>query len=120
MLNVRTGLYLASVVVVSAIAFVGCSKQSEPQPTQGAASSDDWKTGLTPEVIEAFSQLSEADRVAALKQKVCPVADNPLGSMGAPYKVTVNGQGVFLCCEACEEEITSNPDKYLAKLNKSQ
>lgn len=120
MLNVRSYLVLAAAVAIGAVALVGCSKQSESQPTRGAASSDDWKAGLSAEAIEAYSQLSDADRVAALKQKICPVADNPLGSMGAPYKVMVEGRDVFLCCEGCEEELKSNSAKYLAKLDEKQ
>jgi len=30
--------------------------------------------------------------------------------------VIVKGKTVFLCCPDCEEAITKNPDKYLAKL----
>ena len=62
------------------------------------------------------SQLSEDDRALAQKQKICPVSGQPLGSMGKPYKVTVKGQDVFLCCQGCEDAIKSEPDKYLAKL----
>jgi hypothetical protein len=65
---------------------------------------------------EQLSQLSADDRALAEKQKVCPVSDQPLGSMGKPFKVTVNGQDVFLCCQGCEGEIKRNPEKYLAKL----
>ena len=59
-------------------------------------------------------------RTAALAQKVCPVSDEPLGSMGTPPKVTIDGQDVFLCCEGCEEELKSNPDEYLAKLKRPE
>jgi YHS domain-containing protein len=70
------------------------------------------------EYEEALAQLSEADRALAEKQKICPVSGNPLGSMGKPYKVTVKGQEVFLCCPGCEDAIKKNPDEYLAKLGK--
>ena len=39
-----------------------------------------------------------------------------LGAMGPPKKVSVAGHDVFICCEGCEKPITSEPDKYLAKL----
>lgn len=52
----------------------------------------------------------------AEKQKICPVSGEPLGSMGVPYKVTVKGRDVLLCCQGCEGEIEENPDQYLAKL----
>ncbi|MFW6170560.1 MAG: hypothetical protein ACODAD_08720 [Planctomycetota bacterium] len=66
---------------------------------------------------DALSELSPADRELAEKQKVCPVSDQPLGSMGKPIKVTVEGQDVLLCCSACESQIKENPEKYLAKLS---
>jgi Cu(I)/Ag(I) efflux system membrane fusion protein len=36
--------------------------------------------------------------------------------MGTPYKVTVQGREVFLCCPGCEAKIKGDPEKYLAKL----
>lgn len=68
------------------------------------------------EYEEALAQLSEADRALAEKQKICPVSGQPLGSMGKPYKITVKGREVLLCCQGCEAQITADPDKYLAKL----
>ena len=65
---------------------------------------------------DALAKLSPADRELAEKQEVCPVSDQPLGSMGKPIKVTVKGQDVFLCCAGCKPQIEENPDKYLAKL----
>ncbi len=35
--------------------------------------------------------LTEADKALIEKQKLCLVADEPLGSMGTPIKVTVKG-----------------------------
>ena len=65
------------------------------------------------------AKLSAEDRTLAETQKTCPVTDEALGSMGAPVKVSLKGQTVFLCCAGCEEELKKDPDKYLAKLNKS-
>ena len=70
------------------------------------------------EYDEELSKLSADDRALAEKQKVCPVSGQSLGAMGKPYKITVNGQEVFLCCQGCEGEIKGNPEKYLAKLAK--
>ncbi len=66
---------------------------------------------------EGLKGLSPADRALAEKQAVCPVTDEPLGSMDTPVKVTVKGRTVFLCCAGCEEQIKKDPDKYLAKLD---
>jgi hypothetical protein len=71
----------------------------------------------TAEVTAAFASLSEPDRTAALAQKICPVSDEALGSMGTPLKVTVEGREVFLCCEGCKKAIEEDPNKYLAKLD---
>jgi hypothetical protein len=64
----------------------------------------------------ALASLSADDRALALKQKICPVSDEPLGLMGTPIKVEVAGQEVFICCEHCEEPLIKEQDKYLAKL----
>jgi hypothetical protein len=61
--------------------------------------------------------LTEADKVLIEKQKLCLVAEEPLGSMGTPIKLTVKGRDVFLCCEGCREAVLADPDKYLAKLD---
>ncbi len=63
-----------------------------------------------------FAKLSDADRALAEKQKICPVSGETLGEMGAPIKIHVKDQDVFLCCKACEKSVKEDPDKYLAKL----
>jgi hypothetical protein len=40
----------------------------------------------------------------------------PLGSMGKPLRVTVEGREVFLCCGDCEDQLHKDPATYLAKL----
>lgn len=70
------------------------------------------------DVAAAFATLSSADRALAEKQKICPVSGEALGAMGAPIKVDVNGQPVFICCEGCKEDLLAKPEEYLAKLNK--
>jgi Cu(I)/Ag(I) efflux system membrane fusion protein len=64
----------------------------------------------------ALANLSPADRTLAERQKVCPVTDMPLGSMGTPIKVSLSGRPVFICCEGCREQLLAAPVKYLAKL----
>ncbi len=54
-------------------------------------------------------QLSAA---AIARQKICPVSGKPLGSMGAPVAVDVNGKKVFVCCRGCVDSVKSNPAKY--------
>ena len=53
--------------------------------------------------------------VAAIaRQKICPVSGKPLGSMGQPVAVDVNGQTVYACCGGCVNAIKSNPAKFAA------
>ncbi|TWU39876.1 Archaeal TRASH domain protein [Novipirellula aureliae] len=47
-------------------------------------------------------------------QKICPVSGKPLGSMGDPVAVDVNGQKLYVCCAGCVSEVESNPTKYAA------
>jgi YHS domain-containing protein len=67
-------------------------------------------------IAEALGKLSSTDRTLAEGQKVCPVTDMPLGCMGTPIKVSVNGRPVFICCEGCRQRLLAEPVKYLAKL----
>jgi hypothetical protein len=72
----------------------------------------------TPTAPVMPSGLSPEDQRLVKRQKVCPVADLPLGSMGAPVRVVIEGRTVFLCCEHCTPALRKNPEKYLAKLPK--
>lgn len=63
-------------------------------------------------------QLSEADQALVNQQKICPVTEAPLGSMGTPVFAMVQGRKVFLCCKGCEAGLLADPQKYLAKLPK--
>ena len=69
-----------------------------------------------PEIEQALAGLSSEDRALAARQRVCPVSQKPLGSMGTPVKVRVGERDVLLCCEGCEEELKAKPEQYLAKL----
>jgi hypothetical protein len=60
--------------------------------------------------------LSAADLELVAKQKVCPVTDLPLDSMGGPIPVDVAGRRVFLCCDGCTASLQKDPEKYLKKL----
>ena len=70
------------------------------------------------EITKAMAELSVEDRALAVKQKVCPVSGEALGKMGAPLKMEVKGQTVFLCCAGCKDKLLASPDEYLAKINK--
>ncbi|OHB86007.1 MAG: hypothetical protein A2V98_26565 [Planctomycetes bacterium RBG_16_64_12] len=84
------------------------------------AAPDDQTNAAPADASKGLAELSDADRAAAEKQRVCPVSGDVLGTVGKPYKVTVKGRTVFLCCPDCQEAITKNPDTYLAKLKADQ
>ena len=74
-------------------------------------------TSTPPAAKDEKPVLTDADKALIEKQKLCLVANEPLGSMGTPIKVSVKGRDVFLCCEGCREAVLADPDKYLAKLD---
>ena len=110
---------IASWVVALGLTVImsGCSSQASQEKPKGTTPAEKNAIEAAPAGIpKGLAELSAADRAAAEKQRVCPVSGDVLGAMDTPYKVTVKGQIVFLCCPACEKELLKNPDKYLAKM----
>jgi hypothetical protein len=120
---------LAFVVVIAGCGPSGGKAPAKTTPPSGVAPQKPAETPKPAEtkqgeagakMPEGLAELSEADRALAEKQKVCPVTGEPLGSMGAPVKITVKDRTVFLCCSGCEAAIKKDPDKYLAKLDAAE
>ncbi len=89
-----------------------------PTPTfgPGAERPSTPSAGRSPAIpagMEGIAELPPAEQVAALRQRTCPVTQEPLGSMGKPIRVTVAGQSIFVCCEGCVSAVQRNPQKYL-------
>lgn len=120
---------LGTVVVLGAaiaIDLYGCSRPAASPPTATADPSvshdhsdhdhraDDGDSMA--KMKEELAKLSDPDRESAMKQHYCPVSDEMLGTMGAPIKLTVNEQEVWICCDGCREKLTDDPEKYLAKI----
>lgn len=64
-----------------------------------------------------LAKLSPEDRTAAESQKYCAIAAGSfLGGMGAPIKLELDGNPVFLCCKACVAKAQANPAATLAKV----
>lgn len=59
-----------------------------------------------------------SDKSAIQTQKHCPVMDEPLMSMGVPWKIYVKKQPVFVCCKGCIKKVHQKPDFYLEKAQK--
>ncbi len=86
-------------------------------PTKSQTETDPAKA---PEVLEALAQLSPEERALAERQKICPVTEFQLGSMGVPPKVEIQGRTVFICCEGCREDLLNDPEKYFRVLDEGQ
>ena len=41
------------------------------------------------------------DKIRVAVQEICPISGNKLGAHGAPMKVKVGKQTMFLCCQGC-------------------
>lgn len=95
----------------------GPDKVADPSKHAG----HDHAASESTDVEKALAELSAEDRALAEKQKLCPVSDEPLGSMGVPPKVVVKDKAgvshtVFLCCAGCESDLLNDPDTYLKKI----
>ncbi|MGB7326651.1 MAG: hypothetical protein WBD31_17375 [Rubripirellula sp.] len=91
----------------------GCTKKVEASPEQYLTK---YYTAKGEQVREGVFQSTLADANAIAIQKTCPVMDEPLGGMGVPGKVNVNGKAVYICCPGCAKKLAAEPDKYLAAL----
>jgi hypothetical protein len=98
----RLCLLLIGVTILAAAA---CNEQKSTPATSGED-----------KVKEALDKLSPEDRALAEQQRLCPVTDEPLGSMGVPIKLTVKDKPVFICCKGCEKKVRENEDAMLTKV----
>jgi Cu(I)/Ag(I) efflux system membrane fusion protein len=64
----------------------------------------------------ALAKLSPVDRVAAERQKICPVTGMSLGTMGTPVKIEAGGKTVYLCCEGCRDLVLKDPAAAIEKI----
>ena len=67
-------------------------------------------------IAAALAKLSPDDRKLAQAQRLCPVRNDPLGSMGVPVKLTLDGKPVFVCCKGCVADASADPGKTLARV----
>ena len=106
---------------------VGCQTQTAPpeSATSSPSAHDDAdaqqyggdarEDDSDADVAVAMATLSPEDRKTAEAQKFCAISTSSLlGSMGAPLKVEISGEPVFLCCSGCKSKALKNPDETLA------
>ena len=109
----------------------GCVKQAQADPKKTLARVAELQSqtrnpanvpAMRPEQAEKIranlAKLPAEDRPLAEAQKTCPATEQPLGSMGVPIKVMVNGQPVFACCKACDDEMLADPAATLEKVKR--
>jgi hypothetical protein len=73
---------------------------------------------LTPEQLAEIAKLPADDQTLAKQQVLCPVTMEPLGSMGKPLKVSVNGDSVFVCCKGCVKTVERNGAEMLEQVRR--
>ena len=89
--------------------------------TDKSAATEDRQTSNSPQLPSPNkssppAKLSPEDQSLADHQRICPVTELPLDSMGGPLPVMVAGRKVFICCAGCEARLLDDPEKYLARL----
>jgi hypothetical protein len=111
----KTITLLCLVAPLTVFALSGCTGQSSQQSTSPSNSGGQ---GDGKSSVEAnLAKLSPEDRKLAEDQVYCAVeTKNLLGSMGAPYKIEIEGQPVFLCCDSCETRAKAHAERTLAKV----
>jgi hypothetical protein len=100
MMPARQTMALVALLAVAALA-LGCGKAD-------AVKRD----------VSFVTKLSDADRKAAVAQKLCPVTEERLGSMGLPIKVVADDQSFFICCESCKDDAMDRFDELYVKAHK--
>src|SRR5262245_5236298 len=96
-------------LVATTLFATGCNDSQTPQPVATTTT-----TGGDAKIQAALAKLAPEDRTLAEQQKYCAnEPENRLGSMGAPVKVMVNGEAVFVCCAGCKDDVLKDPDKTL-------
>jgi YHS domain-containing protein len=73
---------------------------------------------LNPDEIAEIKKLPADQQAAALEQKICPISDEHLGSMGVPIRVEADGKTAFLCCDGCVGAFKKDPAAAFTKLGK--
>jgi hypothetical protein len=114
-ISIFSSIALTSLVVGLVLPLGGCAESQPPVSQADPLKSGPAATKADMEREAAFAKLSADDRVLAEAQGYCVVSGEPLGSMGAPLKVMVKDQTVWICCAGCESAAESGGDETLAK-----
>lgn len=96
----------------------GSSAPSLEGPKSDAGPGNGKAVKLTDFQMANIKKLPADEQEAAIKQVVCPVSGEELGSMGAPVKVSAENRTFYLCCKSCQDEVKADPKGVIAKLDK--
>jgi len=112
---------------LSLLSLAGCGggpKQKDSSVAQDAKNLGSQEAPKAPgqsdeeaELRSERAKLSPEDQRLVAAQEFCAIStEERLGTMGAPVKLVIKGQPVFLCCKGCEKRALANPDQTLAKV----
>jgi hypothetical protein len=107
--------FVLPVLMLTTVGLLGCTG-GDPAPSADAPAGGAASGKSDPKIEAALAELSPSDRALAEKQKICPVTDELLGSMGPPKKVTIEGRDILICCDGCEDAVREDPETYFAKI----
>ena len=106
-----------SIAVFGSIIIAGCDSKPVSQAKGTAGSAAVAIATPSNEAAIERAKLSAEDRALVEAQEWCVNSDDErLGAMGAPIKLSIKGQPVFVCCAGCKKSVEADPDKTLAKL----
>jgi len=88
---IRTGIVVASLVLVGLITVNGCKKEEPAAPPES----------------------EEVSATVTIEQKTCPVM---AGAINTKYFTEYKGKKVYFCCPGCKEKFEASPEQYIAKL----
>ncbi len=96
----------------------GCISQvqADPQKFLPRGEADAVVRGAENRVNITVSQATQADQGAIQAQGHCVVmTDQQLGGHGAPIKITIGNEALFVCCQGCVGKVQQNPSMYLSR-----
>jgi hypothetical protein len=94
----------------------GCQRT---EPAKVKAESTSGKSEAADEIATERAKLTTEDRAAVEAQEWCAInTEERLGSMGAPIKIEIKGQPVFICCKGCKRKAEADADKTLATVER--
>lgn len=90
----------------------GKKKDAAAHATTDAAAKGQNAKAMQAKIKESLGELPAEERKLAQEQRFCAVMPHMrLGAMGKPVAVTLEGEKVLLCCEACVDTAKNHADK---------